>query len=280
MADMEPEPAEREPTGPEPQDGEPRDGEPTGPEPWESELTDSEPTGPEPGESEPADPEPTASAPDGDAAEPLTALSLPAQLIIAVAIAVAAVAAAIHLSAAFLNVSPPNTLTKRHGAAIDDYVYPEFERVWKLFAPNPLQQNIAVQARAEIRTSEGGTATTGWRDLSAQDGAAIHHNPLPSHTQQNELRRGWEFYVGSHDVRERPQGMRGSLSEQYIRRIVMLRLGREEDGGTVERIQVRSATTPVAAPPWSDEKIDTKTVYRTLPWWTVTSDDLPEAKRR
>ncbi|WP_413102302.1 DUF5819 family protein [Streptomyces sp. Inha503] len=246
----------------------------------EPEPAEREPTGPEPGESEPADPEQAAPAPDGGAEEPLTALSLPAQLIIAVAIAVAAVAAAIHLSAAFLNVSPPNTLTKRHGAAIDDYVYPEFERVWKLFAPNPLQQNIAVQARAEIRTPDGGTATTGWRDLSAQDGAAIHHNPLPSHTQQNELRRGWEFYVGSHDVRERPQGMRGSLSEQYIRRIVMLRLGREEDGGTVERIQVRSATTPVAPPPWSDEKIDTKTVYRTLPWWTVTSDDLPEAKRR
>ncbi|MCQ8195027.1 DUF5819 family protein [Streptomyces rugosispiralis] len=274
MADTEPEPAEREPTGPEPLVGKP-----TGPEPAAGEPRESEPTRPEPTESNAPESDAT-EAPDGDAAEPLTALSLPGQLIIAVAIAVAAVAAAIHLSAAFLNVSPPNTLTKRHGAAIDDYVYPEFERVWKLFAPNPLQQNIAVQARAEIRTSDGGTATTGWRDLSAQDGAAIHHNPLPSHTQQNELRRGWEFYVGSHDTRERPQGMRGNLSEQYIRRIVMLRLGREEDGGTVERIQVRSATTPVAPPPWSDEKIDTKTVYRTLPWWTVTSDDLPEAKRR
>ncbi|WNE97725.1 DUF5819 family protein [Streptomyces luomodiensis] len=215
-----------------------------------------------------------------DAAGRLTALSLPAQLIVAVGVAVAAVAATIHLATAFLNVSPPNTITKRHGAAIDDYVYPEFERVWKLFAPNPLQQNIAVQARAEISTPDGATATTGWRDLSAQDGAAIRHNPLPSHTQQNELRRAWEFYVGSHDAQERPQGVRGDLSQQYIRRIVMLRFGREQDGGTVRRIQVRSATTPVAPPPWSDEKIDTKTVYRVLPWWTVTTDDLPEGKRR
>ncbi|AJZ81990.1 DUF5819 family protein [Streptomyces sp. AgN23] len=241
------------------------------------------PTEPEPGPTEPEpEPEPASTEPEpaAGAAEPLTALSLPAQLIIAVGIAVAAVAAAIHLSAAFLAVSPPNTLTKRHGAAIDDYIYPEFERVWKLFAPNPLQQNIAVQARAEIRTREGGTATTGWRDLSAQDGTAIRHNPLPSHTQQNELRRAWEFYVGSHDARERPQGMRGSLAEQYIRRIVMLRFGREEDGGAVERIQVRSATTPVTPPSWSDEKIDTKTIYRTLPWWTVTTDDIPEAKSR
>ncbi len=236
--------------------------------------------GPEPTDPGPMEPEPMEPGSNDDAAEPITALSLPGQLIIAVAVAAVAVAAAIHLSTAFLNVSPPNTVTKRHGAAIDDYIYPEFERVWKLFAPNPLQQNIAVQARAEIRTPDGGTATTGWRDLSAQDGAAIRHNPLPSHTQQNELRRAWELYVGSHDARERPQGMRGSLSEQYIRRIVMLRLGREEDGGAVERIQVRSATTAVAPPDWSDEKTDVRTVYRTLPWWTVTTDDLPEAKRR
>ncbi|WP_432036877.1 DUF5819 family protein [Streptomyces cucumeris] len=217
---------------------------------------------------------------DDETARRLASLSLPAQLIIAVATAIAAVAAAIHLGMAFLNVAPSNTLTKQHGEAIDDYVYPEFERNWKLFAPNPLQQNIAVQARAEIRTADGGTATTGWRNLSAEDGAAIRHNLLPSHTQQNELRRAWEFYVSSHDEQDRSVGERGPLFEQYIRRSVMLRFGREEDGGTVERIQVRSATTALPAPPWSDEKIGTKTVYRLLPWWPVTGDDLPEAKSR
>jgi hypothetical protein len=217
---------------------------------------------------------------DDEAAERLAALSLPSQLIVAVAVAAVAVAVAIHLGMAFLSISPPNTVSKRHGAAVDDYIYPEFERNWKLFAPNPLQQDIAVQARAEIRTPEGGLATTEWTNLSAQDGAAIHHNPLPSHTQQNELRRAWEFYLGSHDARERPNGTRGSLSEQYLRRIVMLRLGEKPDGGTVQRVQVRSATTPVAAPPWSDETIDTGTAYRTLPWWPATAADLPEGTSR
>ncbi|MFI0817036.1 DUF5819 family protein [Streptomyces sp. NPDC021098] len=218
--------------------------------------------------------------PDDAAAERLGALSLPSQLIVAVAVAAVAVAVALHLGMAFLSVAPPNTISKRYGAAMDDYTYPEFERNWKLFAPNPLQQDIAIQARAEVRTPEGGLATTRWTSLSAQDGAAIHHNPLPSHTQQNELRRAWEFYVGSHDAQEKPNGTRGSLSEQYIRRIVMLRLGPERDGGAVQRVQVRSATTQLAAPPWSDEKTDTKTFYRTLPWWTVTRADVPEGARR
>jgi hypothetical protein len=206
----------------------------------------------------------------------LAALSLPSRIAVSVAVAVVAVTAAVHLSMIFLHVAPSNTISNQHGATIDEYVYPEFEQNWKLFAPNPLQQNIAVQARAEIRTADGALATTDWTDLSAQDGRAIHHNLLPSHTQQNELRRAWDFFVGSHDDENRPNGLRGHLSEQYIRRIVMLRFGPEQDGGTVERVQVRSATAPVAPPRWSDEKIDTKTDHRVLPWWTVTAADLAE----
>ncbi|WFB08512.1 DUF5819 family protein [Streptomyces sp. LX-29] len=219
--------------------------------------------------------EPEAGKPGG-----VAGLSTPAQLIVAVAVAVVAVAAVVHVAMVFLHVAPPNTASKQHGDLIDEYVYPEFEQNWKLFAPNPLQQNIAVQARAEIRTPDGGTAVTDWVDLSAQDGAAIRHNLLPSHMQQNVLRRAWDFYAGSHDAREQPVTERALLFERYLRRIVMYRLGAKEGGGTVERVQVRSVTTPVAPPPWSDEKINTKPFHRVLPWWPVTEADLPEGTNR
>ncbi|MEV6314112.1 DUF5819 family protein [Streptomyces sp. NPDC051776] len=217
---------------------------------------------------------------DGTAAPGgVAALSLPSRIVVAVALAVVAVAAAVHIAMVFLHVAPSNTITKRHGAAIDAYVYPEFEQNWKLFAPNPLQQNVAVQARVEVRTADGRIATTDWTDLSAQDGDAIRHHLLPSHTQQNELRRAWDFFSGSHDAKNRPNGLRGQLSEQYIRRIVLDRIGPGVDG-RIERVQVRSATTPVAPPPWSDEKIDTRSVHRVLPWWAVTAADLPEGADR
>ncbi|MEU6080238.1 DUF5819 family protein [Streptomyces sp. NPDC047108] len=206
----------------------------------------------------------------------VAALSVPSRIVIAVALAVVAVAAVVHVAMVFLHVAPSNTITKRHGSAIDAYVYPEFEQNWKLFAPNPLQQNIAVQARAEVRTADEQISTTDWTDLSAQDGEAIRHHLLPSHTQQNELRRAWDFFVGSHDGENRPNGLRGQLSEQYIRRIALDRLGSGPQDGRIERVQVRSATTPVPPPPWSGEKIDTRTVHRVLPWWTVTAADLPE----
>ncbi|GAA0468959.1 DUF5819 family protein [Streptomyces niger] len=209
----------------------------------------------------------------------MSALSLPSRIVLATAAGGIAVAALVHIAMMFLHVAPSNTLTKAHGAAVDDYVYPEYEQNWKLFAPNPLQQNVAVQVRAEVRPGDGGSArTTGWTDLSARDGRDIHHNLFPSHTQQNQLRRAWESFVGSHDERNRATGLRGELSERYLRRIAMGRLGEEwtAAGGTVARVEFRSVTTPVGPPPWSAEKISTKPVYRVLPWWPVTVDDLPE----
>ncbi|MFF3979348.1 DUF5819 family protein [Streptomyces sp. NPDC001828] len=197
------------------------------------------------------------------------------QVVAALALAVIGVIACVQIGMVFLHVAPPNTISKQYGKAVDDWIYPEFEQNWKLFAPNPLQQNIDVQARAEIKMPDGSVRTTGWIDFSAQDGAAIQHNPLPSHTEQNELRRGWDFFVGSHTDDNKPNGLRGELSEQYLRRIVLLRLGTHRDGGTVDRVQVRSMTTSVKSPSWSDEKSDTRPSYREVPWWTVTPADLP-----
>ncbi|WP_369272209.1 DUF5819 family protein [Streptomyces sp. R11] len=211
-------------------------------------------------------------------AEPRTgvaALSLRYQIGAALALAVVAIAVCVHIGMVFLHVAPPNTVTKQHGKAIDDWIYPEFEQNWKLFAPNPLQQNIAVQVRAQFGTADGGRRTTGWYDLSAQDGRAIDGNLLPSHTQQNELRRAWDFFVATHDAENRPVGLRGALSETYLRRIVELRLDRANaagESGALERVQVRSRTTNVDPPKWSGEQVSDKPAYRVLPWWSVTSD--------
>ncbi|MEU5214871.1 DUF5819 family protein [Streptomyces sp. NPDC020807] len=208
----------------------------------------------------------------------ITALSMPYQVAAAVALAVVAVFVCVHLAMVFLHVAPSNTVTKRHGQAVDDWVYPEFEQNWKLFAPNPLQQNVSVEARAEIVPADGGgVTTTGWIDLTAQDTAAIRHNPMPSHTQQNELRRAVDFYLNSHADDDAPHGMRGRLSEEYMRRIAALRLDGlpSLDGYDVRRVQLRTVTRPVPAPRWSTEKNDTASSYRELPWWKVTSADLP-----
>ncbi|MEV5953089.1 DUF5819 family protein [Streptomyces sp. NPDC051987] len=250
----------------------------------------SPPTGPPPPPSPPSPPvtasPPVPSAPlvlPAQSAESpavprtgVAALSLRYQAGAALALALVAVAACVHLGMVFLSVAPANTLTKQHGKAIEEWVYPEFEQNWKLFAPNPLQQNIAVQVRADVLMPDGSTTTTGWNDLSAQDGRAIDGSLLPSHTVQNELRRAWDFFTTTHGTDNRPIGLRGSLSEQYLRRIAVLRMYAGDPTsrkGTIERVQVRSSTTNVPPPDWSGEKASDTPVYRVLPWWTVPADE-------
>ncbi|WP_299529766.1 DUF5819 family protein [uncultured Streptomyces sp.] len=216
-----------------------------------------------------ARPEPEQMRPEG-----IAGLSLPYRVVAAAALALVGLFTVGHLAVVFLHVAPSNTVTKQHGEAIEDWVYPEFEQNWKLFAPNPLQQNISVHVRAEVAGADG-RRTTRWMSLSAEDGDVIRGSLLPSHTRQNELRRAWDFFVNYHGDENKAKTVRGRLSEQYVRRIAMLRLGERDYGGTIERIQVRSMSRTVAAPSWSTEKSDTAPQYQEYPWWTVTPEDLP-----
>jgi hypothetical protein len=202
-------------------------------------------------------------------------LSWPARVVIALAVGVLTTFAAWHLAAAFLFVAPDNTLSREQDHRISGYINPEFEQNWKLFAPNPLQNNVRVEVRAEIRQADGSAEVSDWVDLTAQDLAGIRHSLLPSHTMQNELRRAWDLYGNNHDEDGRPRGLRGELADVYVHRIALLRLGRVMDLEPVERIQLRSATTRVPAPPWSDEEIDTTTRHHELEWRTVVPSDLP-----
>ncbi|WP_203611293.1 DUF5819 family protein [Streptomyces cyaneofuscatus] len=231
---------------------------------------------------EPAGPDapaPEAEAPEAAPDRPgagvgIAGLSFGYQVVAALALSLIGLLACAQVAMVFLHVAPSNTLTKQHGKTVDDWIYPEFEQNWKLFAPNPLQQNIAVHVRAEVAGAEG-RRTTEWISLTDGDADAIRGNLFPSHVNQNELRRGWDFYVNSHDDRNNPSGLRGDLSERYIRRIAMLRLDGVDLGGTVERIQMRSASSLITPPSWSTEKADTRPSYRVLPWWSVNPDDLP-----
>ncbi|WNI16708.1 DUF5819 family protein [Actinacidiphila sp. ITFR-21] len=201
----------------------------------------------------------------------VAALSLPARIVVAVAVGAVLVAALFHLAMVFLHVAPSNTLSKEHATAVSGYIYPEFEQNWKLFAPDPLQQNVHVQARAEVRKPGGTLETTGWVDMTGMDVSAMRHDPVPSHTRQNELRRAWGYYTDTHDQQDQPTGGRADLSREYLQRILQDRFGPRLNGGDVVRIQARAATTQVPQPAWIAGRSSTSTQYRELPWWVVTA---------
>ncbi|MEY9870922.1 hypothetical protein ABH931_000376 [Streptacidiphilus sp. MAP12-33] len=229
----------------------------------------------EPDEATPLDPIPEADSTEetGEVGQERR-WSLPSLLVLCLATATVAVAAVYHLGTVFLSIAPSNPVSQHHAAAINAHVLPEFEQNWQLFAPNPLQQNVAVQARVETIDSDGHRVDSPWIGLTAQDIAAIRGNPFPSHVNQNQLRRAWDYYTAWHDQQtEKSTGFGGPLSEEYLKRIGLQRIGRSWQGQKIIQIQFRSATTDVTGPSWTGAPATASPSYRQLPWWPATDDD-------
>ena len=225
-------------------------------------------------------------APDGDtpgpdpaplpapATEPPRRWSGGALLSLRTAAAVLVVATAWHLGAVFLSIAPPNTASQRYQAQVNAHVFPEFEQNWQLFAPNPLEDNIAVQVQLQTRTPAGGKEQSGWIDLTAQDIARIRGDLAPSHADQNLLRRAWDDFTAWHNRQgETSLGDGGPLAEEYLKRTALQRLGRDWHGSPISLVRFRAATTPVTGPAWTGAQRKPRTRYRTLTWWPVTDDD-------
>ncbi|MQA62225.1 MAG: hypothetical protein GEU86_12150 [Actinophytocola sp.] len=205
-------------------------------------------------------------------------LSLFSRVLTSVTAAVVAVLVVVHVGAVFLHLAPSNVVSERYDEAIDDYIRPEFVQNWKLFAPEPLYVNRAIHARAEISAGDG-IRTTEWIDVTATDIAATRGHLLPSHTR-NQLRKGWRTYTASHDDNDQPRNLTGRLIEQYLKRVVLMRLSHEFEGAAIERVQLRSSTTRVPEPEWSTKRVSDVPSYQELPWWPVSDEDFPAGSVR
>ncbi|WP_406091005.1 DUF5819 family protein [Kitasatospora purpeofusca] len=201
--------------------------------------------------------------------------STPARVVLGVAGALLTGTTGLFLGAVFLHVAPANSLSREYREQVDGLIYPEFEQNWKLFAPNPLQQNIAVDARVRTGSPDGADRIHEWVGLTARDIAAIRGNPAPSHADQNLLRRAWDFYDGSHSAQdESATNPRGALAEEYLKRIAVQRIGPSVDGRPVVAVELRVTSTTVAPPVWSEEAAPAAPKVRELPWWPVKAGDL------
>ncbi len=199
--------------------------------------------------------------------------SKPARAVLAVAGAGLAACTLAFLAALFLHVAPENSVSREYRAQLNAVVYPEFEQNWQLFAPDPLQREVTVSARVQTVADDGRVTTRDWHPLSAQDLAAVRHDPAPSHLDQNLLRRAWDLYASTHPDGDGPSpaGSRGRIAEQYLKRIALQRIGRA--GERVLQVQLRVDTATLAPPAWSQEQVDTSVHSRELPWWPVQDED-------
>ncbi|MEU7282050.1 DUF5819 family protein [Streptomyces sp. NPDC045431] len=179
----------------------------------------------------------------------------------------------IHVVLIFLHVAPANAISQRYGKQINAWVYPVFEQNWRLFAPDPESVNRQISARTMRTAPDGTTQVSGWFDLSGVDRSAIEHNPFPSHTTQNMLRRAWSSYLETLGGDDQPRSERAVMIQRYLRNIAADRVA-DRRGGSFDSIQLRVVTLPVGAPgPAGSSRpaagAPTPVDTRYLPWWKV-----------
>ncbi|MFF5362467.1 DUF5819 family protein [Streptomyces scabiei] len=189
---------------------------------------------------------------------------------LSVAVVLCLVASVVHVVLVFLYVAPANTVSKRYNPLIHAWVYPFFEQNWRLFAPDPESVNRRILARTARTGSDGSVQVSPWFDLTAVDSSAVEHQPFPSHTAQNMLRRAWTGYVDTHGGDDRARTERALMMQKYLSNIAADRVA-AHNGGTFGFIQLRVLTLPIDAPgPAAGKRPPTPVENRLLPWWKVT----------
>lgn len=203
----------------------------------------------------------------------LAALPLPLRFATRTAAVLLVAVSLLHVAFVFLHVAPANPISQRYARQIQGWVYPFFEQNWRLFAPDPESAVPQISVRAASTAGDGSQQVSGWYDLTAIDNDGVKHDPFPSHTNQNMLRRAWSGYLDTHGTTDVSYSDRAEMWQEYLRNIAVERLPAARRGA-VTYIQLRVRTVPVArtdtaghALKVSPSAVDT----RKLPWWKVTS---------
>jgi hypothetical protein len=177
------------------------------------------------------------------------------------ALAVSAVVL-VHLTATFLYNAPANPVSQRYARSVNWWMEPLFSQNWRLFAPNPISENVEIDARASL---DPDGRLTGWVNLSAQDEAAVRGNPVPGHIAENELRNAWFQWLQTHDGTGNPTGPKADVMQKYLLSVVLHRLDGHV-GGTIGSVQIRAITTLIPGPGRTPAQTAPQT--RTLDWWS------------
>ncbi|HZP51586.1 DUF5819 family protein [Actinocrinis sp.] len=178
---------------------------------------------------------------------------------------------ALHLAATFLYNAPANPVSQRYARSVNRWMQPLFTQNWQLFAPNPISENVEIDARASL---DPDGRLTGWVNLSAQDEAAVLGNPVPGHITENQLRNAWFQWLDTHDANGNPTGANADVMQKYLMAVALERLGGHVGSGTIGSVQIRAITTLIPGPGRTPAQIAPQT--RTLDWWSVTQN--PDAR--
>jgi hypothetical protein len=187
--------------------------------------------------------------------------------LVGLTVLVTGVLVACQLAASFLYNTPSNVISKAYATQISWWMTPLQLQNWELFAPNPISENVEVDARVSAGPS---AAVTPWTNLSAIDMAETAGDPVPSHETMNALRNAWLKFMDTHTATGTPDANSplAGTAQGYLENLVLTYL-RPRVSDTIDSVQVRFITTLLPGEGRTAAQLAPQT--QTLPWWLVTS---------
>jgi hypothetical protein len=93
----------------------------------------------------------------------------------------------IHFSFTFIYLSPGNTWRSKNWDTIFSYMNPVFTQNWRLFAPNPANQQLNLDMRVHYVDQAGATHETGWRSITQPVIQSLQSNRFSTNARLSEL---------------------------------------------------------------------------------------------
>jgi hypothetical protein len=93
----------------------------------------------------------------------------------------------IHFSFIFIYLSPGNTWRSKNWDTIYSYMNPVFTQNWRLFAPNPANQQLNLDMRVQYVDQSGATHETGWRSISQSVIQSLQSNRFSPNARISEF---------------------------------------------------------------------------------------------
>lgn len=190
--------------------------------------------------------------------------------LVAGAFLVTGVLVAAQMAAMFLYNAPSSLVTQRYAAQVAWWMTPLQNQNWQLFAPNPISENVEVDARASIGPE---AAVTPWLSISGIDDAATDGDPAPSHLTMNALRNAWQEFTDTHTSTGMPDANSpmAETAQEYLRDLVLSYL-RPTLSQPIDSIQIRFVVTLLPGP--GRTAAQTAPQVQTLPWWPLSGTSV------
>ncbi|MEV8306867.1 DUF5819 family protein [Streptomyces flavidovirens] len=166
-----------------------------------------------------------------------------------------------HFAMTALYLTPDNHTKRATAKQVNDYLLPYFDQNWRLFAPDPMEEDLGIMVRAR---SDDGSAPTPFMDITTPMLNRSHHRAFGdrlARMQSGTLQafQDAEFFVRQQLLKADPErDPKAPISERDLRRVrpearemytVALRhlhslagLKAREEWGRVTAVQIRIGT--------------------------------------